>query len=121
MLCAAGVIAIFVALASQVHIGSGPCVPADFPTYPGASVSSELATSGSTPDCFIVLHTKDSQSTAVQFYESALDTGDWKVTSVSDTTGTVEFERSSTPQTAGSVSFVAHTGSTNIYIRLKGR
>jgi hypothetical protein len=121
VLCTAGVTAIFVALASQIQIGTRPCVPGDFPTYPGASVSSALATKGSTPDCFMVLHTKDAQLTAVQFYESALDTGDWRVTSVSSTTGTIKFERRSTPQTAGSVSFVAHTGSTNIYIRLMVR
>jgi hypothetical protein len=121
VLCAVGFIAIVVALASQVHIGAGSCVPADFPTYPGASVSSEIATTGDTPDCFMVLRTTDSQLTAVQFYRSRLDTGDWRVTAVSSSTGTVTFERTSTSQTAGSVSFVAHADSTNIYVRLKGR
>ncbi len=121
VLCAVGFIAIVVALASQVYIGAGSCVPADFPTYPGASVSSEIATTGDTPDCFMVLRTTDSQLTAVQFYRSRLATGDWRVTAVSSSTGTVTFERTSTSQTAGSVSFVAHADSTNIYVRLKGR
>ena len=69
----------------------------------------------------MVLHTVDAQLTAVQFYESALDTGGWKVTSISSTTGTIKFERKSTPATAGTVSFVAHPGGTNVDIRLKGR
>jgi hypothetical protein len=121
LLSAAGVIALIVALASQLQVGTGTCVPADFPRYPDAPVAIELSSTGTASNCFMVLHTKDSQLTAVEFYQSHLGAGDWKVISVSTATGTVRFERASRPQTTGSVSFVAHPRTTNIYIRVRGR
>ena len=120
LVSAGGVLAIIIALASQIQIGASTCLPPDFPTYPGASTSSEFAFKGNPPDCVMVLHTNASQLTAVQFYESVLNTGDWKVASVSATTGTMTFNRRSRPQTAGTISFVGHTNGTNMYVHVKG-
>ena len=120
LVSAAVVLAIIIALASQIQVGAGTCLPADFPTYPGASTSSEFAFKGNPPDCVMVVHTNASQLTAVQFYESALNSGDWKVASVSAGTGTMTFHRRSRAQAAGTISFVGHTNGTNIYIHVRG-
>jgi hypothetical protein len=120
LLSAAGVVAIIIAVASQFQIGARTCLPPDFPTYPGASTSSEFAYKGNPPDCVMVFHTNDSQLTAVRFYQSVLNADDWRVASVRDTTGTMTFSRRSRPQSVGTISFVGNTNGTNVYVHLKG-
>ncbi len=121
LLCVAGLVAIIVSVVSQYQIGASTCLPRDFPTYPGASSSIDVAYTGSTPDCFMELHMKDPETTIAQFYESQLNAGDWRTNSVNGSTGKITFERRSKSQTSGTVSFIAHPGSTDVFVRLTGR
>jgi hypothetical protein len=101
LLCLAALVVGGVALAGNFQIGAGSCLPSDFPGYPGATVSSEVAYTGTPPQCVMVLHTGDPQETVVQYYQSRLSGGDWRLDSFSDQTGTMTFHRISRPQTGG--------------------
>lgn len=84
-------------------------------------MGSEVAYTGTPHQCVMELHTGVPQETVVQFYESRLSGGDWRLDTFSDQTGTMTFHRISQPQTGGKVIFVANAQGTSVNILVRGR
>ena len=98
-----------VSLLRAVQNGSLACLPADFPQYPGATITREytyVGTTGHAGDshvCEETFSSNDDVATVRDFYTSHLNDVDWRVTSSDSQTGTIDFARVSRPQTVGSM------------------
>lgn len=88
------------------HVGFTSCLPADFPSYPGARVSS-IVISDSSGDCTVQFQTRDAGDDVKAFFLANLDEGDWSVTGVEDRTDQIFFERVSDPDVGGYVQVIA--------------
>ncbi|HXN89941.1 MAG TPA: hypothetical protein VN906_00485 [Candidatus Sulfotelmatobacter sp.] len=104
----AGAIWATVALVNNVQQHGGfACLPSDFPSYPGATITSENVryTTGLPPgdskECTMTLESSNDATTVSDFYASRLSTGDWAITSNDTATGEIRFHRVSRPQTVG--------------------
>jgi len=104
-----------VVLLDRFQHGSFSCLPADFPHYPGTTVSGE-STSGR--ECGMTYDSKYSVTLVGPWYQTNLDNGDWKVDSVDYTHGTIAFHRVSRHQTSGTVSFTRLGDGTRIRVVL---
>lgn len=111
-------------LVNRFQHGAFNCLPSDFPSYPGASVSGENTYFGSgvapgdSRRCRITFESNDGVATVTNFYEQQLATGDWTVASSNPTTGEVRFQRLSRPQTVGVLSLLGRGQHTEIQIEL---
>jgi hypothetical protein len=111
----------FSSLVSSLQHGGFSCLPQDFPTYAGATVSSENTYVGSglpagdTKRCTMVLESSDDVNTVSSWYSSNLDSGDWSA-SADAATGIVRFENRSTPSTNGTVELLGRGQHTEIRI-----
>ena len=97
------------------------CLPSDFPAYPGTGPGYyNYALNAPTPGslCNMVFHSKDSTSAVLDFYESKLDSGGWKVTSSNRDIGLIAYRNVKRAKTNGTVQVVAKDGYTEITIQL---
>jgi hypothetical protein len=110
-------------LVSSFQHGGFSCLPSDFPTYPGATVSSENTyvgtgvPAGDTKRCTMTLESNDDVNTVTSWYSSNLDSGDWSASS-NTPSGTIQFENRSKPSTNGSIELLGHGQQTEIRITL---
>ena len=106
------------ALVKQFQNGGFNCLPSDFPSYPGATVSSENTFFGTTKRCTIVLESDDGVAAVTAFYRQQLDTGDWTITSSDPASGQFSFRLRSRSQTFGTISLLGRGQHTEIEIQL---
>jgi hypothetical protein len=108
-------------LVTSLERGGFSCLPSDFPSYPGATVSSENTyvgtgmPAGNTKRCTMVLESGDDVNTVSSWYSSSLNSGDWSASSDA-ASGTVRFENRSTPSTNGTVELLGRGQHTEIRI-----
>jgi hypothetical protein len=104
--------------------GAFACLPSDFPSYPGATVSSfnthfgAGAAPGDSKTCLMVLESSDDSATVSAFYNDNLNTGDWHVTAVISSAGQIQFHRVSRPATVGLVEVLGKGQQSEIRIQL---
>jgi hypothetical protein len=104
--------------------GGFTCLPSDFPSYPGATVSSEYTyvgtnvAPGDSKQCRMVLESTDDSATVTGFYNEKLSSGDWKVTAYIASMGQIQFQRVSRPQTVGVIDLLGRGQHTEIHIQL---
>jgi hypothetical protein len=109
------------ALVTNLERGAFSCLPSDFPSYPGATVSSENTyvgtgmPAGDTKRCTMVLESDDDVNTVRSWYSSSLNSGDWSA-SADAPSGTVQFESRTTPSTNGTVELLGRGQHTEIRI-----
>ncbi|HEV2218079.1 MAG TPA: hypothetical protein VGV88_10960 [Candidatus Dormibacteraeota bacterium] len=72
-----------------VDVYTNTCLPLGFPKYPGARFGGQSAEVGATRACHVVFVSNDSVAAVTGFYEKALNTGEWQVTS--STGGEISF------------------------------
>jgi hypothetical protein len=126
LLLVIGVVGAGFGIYSFVHSISGAsfaCLPADFPGYPGARVSSEFTyvgtavAPGDSKSCRMVLESTDDAATVTAFYDDKLRTGDWTVIADLPSFGQIQFHRVSRPQSFGVVDLLAKGQQTEIRIQ----
>ena len=105
-------------LVKQIQNGAFDCLPSDFPSYPGATVSSWHTTLSATKQCTIVLESDDGVATVTAFYQQELNTGDWAITSSDPASGQFSFQRQSRAQTFGNIALLGRGQHTEIEIEL---
>jgi hypothetical protein len=111
-------------LVSRFQQGGFSCLPSDFPSYPGTSVTNEstqIGTEFSPGDnrrCTMVLQSNDNVDTITTFYQQSLNTGDWTVPPAHPPQGEFSFTRVSRPQTRGTVIVAARGQHSEIDIQL---
>lgn len=104
--------------------GAFSCLPADFPRYPSATVSSQNTffgtglAPGDTSRCSVVLESNDDLPTVATFYEQQLGAGVWTLTSSDPASGELRFQLSSRPQTVGVLDLLGRGQHTEIQIQL---
>jgi hypothetical protein len=119
-----GVVALTVHFANAFQHGSFSCLPGDFPSYPGATVTNEYTyvgtnvAPGDTHECQITLQSQDDVATVTSYYAAHLSSGDWTITSNDSANGTINFSRPSRPATVGSLQLLGRGQHTQIDIRL---
>lgn len=112
------------ALLRRRRRGGFSCLPSDFPSYPGATVTnvnSSFGTGvapGDSKSCRVTLASNDDVAAVTAFYEQKLGSGDWKVTAFVSSTGEVRFQRVSRPATVGIVDLLGRGQQTEIQINL---
>ena len=72
-----------------IDLFTSTCLPLGFPTYPGAKFGGQSAEVGATRACHVVFVSNKSVAAVTAFYQRALNTGNWQVTS--STAGQVGF------------------------------
>lgn len=105
-------------LVRQFQNGAFNCLPSDFPSYPGATVSSENTSIGTIRRCTIVLESDDGVAAVTTFYQRELNTGDWAITSSDPAGGDFSFQRLSRSQTFGTIALSGRGQHTEIEIQL---
>jgi hypothetical protein len=105
-------------LVRQFQNGAFNCLPSSFPSYPGATVSSENTSFGTIKRCTIVLESDDGVAAVTAFYQQELDAGDWTITSSDPSSGEFNFRLRSRAQTYGTISFLGRGQHTEIDIQL---
>jgi hypothetical protein len=105
-------------LVKQFQNGAFNCLPSDFPRYPGATVSSENTTIGTSKRCSIVLESDDDVAAVTGFYQQGLNSGDWTITSSDPAGGEFSFRLRSRSETFGTISLLGRGQHTEIKIRL---
>lgn len=111
-------------LVNSFQRGGFACVPSDFPSYPGARVTSEYTyvggavAPGDSKSCREILESSDDVATVTAFYDEKLKTGDWTVTADLPSYGQIQFHRVSRPQTFGVVQMLGKGLQTEIRIQL---
>lgn len=100
------------------------CLPSDFPSYPGATVTTAQVNYGAgvapgdSRVCQVKLESTDDVATVTTFYTARLNSGDWKVTAVISSVGQIQFHRVSRDQTVGLVQLLGRGQHTEIIIQL---
>jgi hypothetical protein len=113
-----------VGLAKRFQQGGFACLPSDFPSYPGATVTRENTyvgtgvAPGDTKECQETLESNDEMTTVTDFYTSHLDTGDWRIISNDSRNGVISFQRRSRVQTVGRVRLLGRGQRTVIEVML---
>ena len=105
-------------LVKRFQNGDFNCLPNDFPSYPGVTISGENVNFGQTKHCSITLESNDSVAAVTSFYQQDLNTGDWTITSSDPANGAFQFQLRSRPQTAGTISLLGRGQHTEIQIEL---
>jgi hypothetical protein len=111
-------------LVNRFQHGGFSCLPSDFPTYPGASLTNENSqignefAPGDNNRCSMVFNSNDDVATVTTYYESHLSSGDWTIVSHDAANGVLGFQRKSRPQTVGSVTLLGRGQHSEIDIRL---
>ena len=101
-------------VASKFQSSGFSCLPADFPRYPGTRLIEEQtkfgsALPGDSNQCRMTLVSSDDVTVVGPYYQSHLASGDWTVMSTNYSEGSIHFQRSSRPQTIGTVQLL-HLG-----------
>jgi hypothetical protein len=114
-----------VALVNNVQQHGGfACLPSDFPSYPGATITSSSVRyttglpAGDSKECSMTLESSADAATVTDFYTSSLSTGDWAITSNDTATGEIRFHRVSRPQTVGVLDILGRGQQTGIQLTL---
>jgi hypothetical protein len=121
---AAGAVVGGLALVKKFQQGGFACLPSDFPSYPGATITFEKTyvgtglPAGDTSQCQQTLDSNDDVATVTEYYAGRLDTDDWRITSNDTTNGVIKFARRSRPQTAGTVELLGRGQHTSIQVKL---
>jgi len=97
--------------------GGYSCLPSDFPVYPGASVTAENETVGTSTVCRMTYASSDDAGTVTDWYSSHLGEGDWQ-DSVDSSTGVITFHQVSGGNASGEVQLLGAGQHTNIEITL---
>lgn len=111
-------------LVNSFQHGGFTCLPSDFPAYPGATVVSENTSFGTgvapgdSRSCRMVLESNDDSATVTAFYNEKLSSGDWKVVAYVASVGQIQFQRTSRPETVGTIDFLGRGQRTEIHIQL---
>jgi hypothetical protein len=122
-----GVVAIGFGIKSLVNTyqqGGFACLPSDFPSYPGAAVTSENTyfgtgvAPGDTKRCRMVLEAADDVTKVTTFYEQKLDSGDWATDSSDHSTGEIVFHLKARPATSGTIDLLGRGTQTEIRIQI---
>jgi hypothetical protein len=109
-------------LVHSFQSGGLACLPSDFPSYPGATVTSEVTNFGSgvapgdSKSCHMVLESGDDAATVTAFYNDNLNSADWHVTAFISSGGQIQFNRVSRPATVGVVQLLGKGQQTEIRI-----
>jgi len=104
--------------------GGYSCLPSDFPSYPGSSVTHEYTyygtnvAPGDTHECQMSFHTQDDVGTVTDFYANRLNSGDWTLIANDTANGAIDFQSSSRPATIGTILLYGQGQHTMIEIRL---
>jgi hypothetical protein len=95
------------------------CLPSNFPRYP-ASVPRELTFDLTSPGstCHMVFESNDDVETVTAFYESRLNSGDWRVTTGSIPAGQINYQIATEAQPFGTVNVAVGKTRTDITIDL---
>lgn len=101
-------------IASKFQASGFSCLPADFPRYPGTRLIEEQTTLGSalpgdSKQCRMTLISSDDVTVVGPYFQNHLASGDWTVMSTDYNDGSIHFQRSSKPQTIGTVQLL-HLG-----------
>jgi hypothetical protein len=121
---AIGAVAGGMALVKRFQTGGFACLPSDFPSYPGATLTRENTyvgtgvAPGDTSECQETLEANDDVATVTDFYANRLESGDWKITSNDRNNGVISFARRSRPQSVGSVQLLGRGQHTLIQVKL---
>jgi hypothetical protein len=113
-----------VSLVRSFQAGGVSCLPADFPNYPGASVTREYtyvgtgAAPGDSHECQESLDSSDDATTVTAYYTSHLNSADWKITTIDAANGEIQFSRVSRPQTVGVIDLLGRGQHRAIEIKL---
>jgi len=111
-------------LVNAVQHGALNCLPSDFPSYPGATITREYTyfgggvAPGDSKECQMTLESDDDSATVSDFYASRLDSGDWTVTANDSANGQIRFHRVSRPLTMGILDLLARGQHTEIQLKL---
>jgi hypothetical protein len=111
-------------LVNRFQQGAFTCLPADFPTYPGASVVNENAqvgtefSPGDSSRCNMVFNSNDDVTTVTTYYQAHLNSGDWIIQSSDSSNGVITFQRRSRTQTVGTLTLLGRGQHSELDIRL---
>lgn len=111
-------------LVNAVKRGAYSCLPSDFPTYPGASVTGDYTyygtnvAPGDTHECQMGFTSQDDATTVTAFYKSRLSSGSWTIISNDTANGRIAFRSSSRAATVGTVQLFGQGQHTVIQVRL---
>ena len=104
--------------------GGFSCLPSDFPSYPGATVSNEVSNLGTgfapgdNKQCRMVLESNDDVTTVTSYYVQHLGSGNWTIAHSDLASGVISFQLRSRPQTVGRVSLLGRGQHTEVQIVL---
>lgn len=109
------------ALYNHLKTGGLTCLPSDFPTYPGstfANINYEL--NGATPgsSCSMWFESKDSFGAVLDYYQTRLNRGDWKITVINQDAGQIEFRSLRKARTHGTLDLAQAGDHTQITVVL---
>ena len=99
-----------------------PCLPSDFPKYPGVAVTSQKTyfgmdiAPGNTKECTTTLASNDDVAPVTAFYSTQLSSGDWTLDSFDRAAGQLKFHRTSRPASVGVIDFLGRGQHTEIQI-----
>ncbi|MHB8613372.1 MAG: hypothetical protein ACYDAL_13230 [Candidatus Dormibacteraceae bacterium] len=105
-------------------INAFSCLPADFPKYPGTTISREYTyfgtnvAPGNSKSCQMTLESSDDVATVTKFYMGQLDASDWTITASDQASGEIRFRRKSRPATVGTIDLLGRGQHSEIQIRL---
>jgi hypothetical protein len=110
-------------VAHSISSATFACLPSDFPSYPGARVTTATTyvgtavAPGDSKSCRMVLESTDDVATVTAFYDDRLRTGDWTVIADLPTYGQIQFHRVSRPQAFGLAQLLGKGQQTEIRIQ----
>ena len=121
---AAGVVVAIVgwhALVGRFTTGGFSCLPADFPTYPGATFAGQTydLNANTTPGnfCEMKYSTNDPSDTVLDVYASRLNSGNWEVVPTTPVTpGEIDFQNKKNSRKHGSIVVDGSGGHTGITV-----
>jgi hypothetical protein len=101
--------------------GGFSCLPPEFPSYPGSTFGGETYNlNNPTPGtvCGMVFESKDSRGAVLDFYQTKLNSGDWRVVSTNSDTGDIAFISVKSEKSNGTVHVAAPGDHTEISVQL---
>ncbi len=117
----AGGVWVVTTIAHSFQTGAASCLPSDFPPrYPGSTVADyNYRLDGNRHMCVMTYQSGHGHSEIESYYESHLDTGDWKVSTADSEGGLISFYRRSNPTVSGLVHLYQVTDGTQIVVTLR--
>ena len=117
---AVGAVAVTTALSLSHAFTSGTgCLPADFPRYPGSTITNVNVFSGTGGTiCRTTIESGDDLATVSAFYSSHLSAGDWSARS-DPATGVISFTRPGNANLRGQMNLLGHGRQTRIEVQVR--